>query len=88
MEFVMVWLAISMACAIVAGNKGRSSAGWFVLGLLFSILALLIVVVLPSLKPADAKPTPDTHIKCPDCREFVLRDARVCKHCGCKLIPQ
>jgi DNA-directed RNA polymerase subunit RPC12/RpoP len=34
------------------------------------------------------KPTPETHVKCPDCRELVLRDARVCKHCGCKLISQ
>lgn len=32
--------------------------------------------------------TPDTHVKCPDCRELVLRDARRCKHCGCALIPQ
>lgn len=22
------------------------------------------------------------HIKCPDCREKILKDARVCKHCG------
>lgn len=33
-------------------------------------------------------PTPETHVKCPDCRELVLREARVCKHCGCKLVPQ
>lgn len=32
-------------------------------------------------------PSPDTHVKCPDCRELVLKDARVCKHCGCKLMP-
>ena len=31
---------------------------------------------------------PYTHVKCPDCRELVLRDARKCKHCGCGLIPQ
>lgn len=31
--------------------------------------------------------TPDTHVKCPDCRELVIKDARVCKHCGCKLVP-
>jgi rRNA maturation protein Nop10 len=30
----------------------------------------------------------DTHIKCPDCRELVLRDARKCKHCGVALVPQ
>jgi TM2 domain-containing membrane protein YozV len=33
-------------------------------------------------------PTPQTHVKCPDCCELILKDARVCKHCGCRLIPQ
>ena len=36
----------------------------------------------------EVKPTPATHVRCPDCREFVLKDANVCKHCGCNLIPQ
>ena len=34
------------------------------------------------------KPSARTHVKCPDCRELVLRDARVCKHCKCRLEPQ
>lgn len=34
------------------------------------------------------KATPETHVKCPDCRELVLKDARKCRHCGCPLIPQ
>ena len=34
------------------------------------------------------RPTADTHVKCPDCAELVKREARVCKHCGCKLVPQ
>lgn len=33
-------------------------------------------------------PTPDTHVKCPDCRELVIKDAAKCRHCGAKLIPQ
>ena len=33
-------------------------------------------------------PTPETHSRCPDCKELVLKEARVCKHCGCKLVPQ
>jgi len=32
--------------------------------------------------------TPDTHVKCPDCAELIRREARVCKHCGCRLVPQ
>lgn len=35
-----------------------------------------------------AEPSPETHIRCPECRELVIRDARKCKHCGCALIPQ
>lgn len=27
-------------------------------------------------------------INCPDCRELILRDARVCKHCGYRLLPK
>jgi hypothetical protein len=47
-------------------------------------LALILAGVL--FKPKG--PTRDTHVKCPDCRELVLKEANVCKHCGCKLIPQ
>lgn len=32
--------------------------------------------------------TPDTHVKCPDCRGFVPKEAKVCQHCNCKLVPQ
>ena len=32
-------------------------------------------------------PPPNTHVICPDCRELVFAEARVCKHCGCRLIP-
>lgn len=34
------------------------------------------------------EPTPETHVRCPDCRELVRMDARKCKHCGCALVPQ
>ena len=29
-----------------------------------------------------------THKKCPDCAEYVLIEARVCKHCGFRFEPQ
>ena len=32
--------------------------------------------------------SPDTHVKCPDCRAVIPADARVCQYCGCKLIAQ
>lgn len=32
--------------------------------------------------------TSATHVKCPDCRELIFKDARKCRFCGCELIPQ
>lgn len=37
---------------------------------------------------AEGVATPKTHVRCPDCRELVRKDARKCKHCGTALIPQ
>ena len=93
MEIVIVWFIIAFICAAVAGNKGRSVGGWFVLGMLFSFFALIAVALLGSLKPQQVIingeiATPDTHVRCPDCRELVRADARKCKHCGVNLIPQ
>jgi len=42
-----------------------------------------------ALIPAGSgEPTPETHVRCPDCAELVRREARKCKHCGCALVPQ
>jgi Na+/melibiose symporter-like transporter len=38
----------AIVCAIVAGIKGRNPLGWGILGLFFSILTLIIVLVIPS----------------------------------------
>jgi hypothetical protein len=35
-----------------------------------------------------SKPQPNSHVKCPDCRQFVRKEANRCRHCSCKLIPQ
>ncbi len=36
----------------------------------------------------SSKPHPNTHVKCPDCKGLVRKEATKCRHCGCKLIPQ
>lgn len=91
MEIILIWFACAVVCGIVASSKGRSSFIWFVLGALFSVFALILVIVLPSQRdgPVDPNaPSPYTHVKCPDCREFVFKDAKRCKHCGIPLVPQ
>ncbi|MGB8407227.1 MAG: deoxyribodipyrimidine photolyase [Mycobacterium sp.] len=43
-------IVAAIACAIIAGMKGRSAVGWGIVGLFFSILTLIVVIVIPSKK--------------------------------------
>lgn len=90
MEFVLFLGIFAIIVAIIASNRGRSGFGWFLLSLLISpILAIILLVCLPKLNSSSIPDgvSPSTHVKCPDCAEFVKNEAKVCKHCGCKLIP-
>jgi hypothetical protein len=40
----------AIICAVIASTKGRSAIGWGILGLFFSILTLIVVIVIPSKK--------------------------------------
>lgn len=91
MEYAFFWFIFAVAVGFIASARGRSGFGWFILAMVISpVIAVIIVALIPSIGPAPgqlAAPTPDTHVKCPDCAELVLAEARVCKHCGCRLVP-
>jgi Na+/melibiose symporter-like transporter len=40
----------AIVCAVIAAAKGRSAIGWGLLGLFFSIITLIVVIVIPSKK--------------------------------------
>jgi Na+/melibiose symporter-like transporter len=40
----------AVVCGVVAAIKGRNPFGWGILGLFFSILTLIVIVVIPSKK--------------------------------------
>lgn len=89
MEFIVIfWIVTAGFTMAVAGSKRRSELTWLGLGIVFGPIALLSVGLMPELPRAFDAPTPKTHVKCPDCAELVLREARVCKHCGLRLTPQ
>lgn len=89
MEIFITWFILSILVGLFAGSRGRGSGNWFVVSMLLSpLIGLIFVAVLPNLKELADKPNPDSHVKCPDCAELVLKEAKVCKHCGCRLIPQ
>lgn len=76
MEFFILWIGCGIAAAVVAGNKGRNAAGWFILGFFFGPIALIVALVLSKAGPANDER------KCPFCAEFIKSEAKVCKHCG------
>lgn len=87
-EFPLILLmapVFGLLASFLAKSKGYDYKKWFLLGFVFGIIALIVISFKSEHKPG---PTPETHVKCPDCREFVIKEASVCKHCSCKLIPQ
>ncbi|OBJ03456.1 deoxyribodipyrimidine photolyase [Mycobacterium sp. 1465703.0] len=40
----------AIVCGIIAMMKGRNPLGWGILGLFFSILTLIVVIIIPNKK--------------------------------------
>ena len=75
--------------------KGRIGAGlvWLictVLGYVALVLPGIIIHIICIVNAASGKkssvaddaPSARTHIVCPECAEFVRKEAKKCKHCG------
>jgi hypothetical protein len=79
--YVIVACFSGVISARIAENKGRSVVGWFMLGLLFSLFAVLLVAVSPAIEDSGVTQ------KCPQCAEIVKWEAVKCRYCGTQL-PQ
>jgi hypothetical protein len=51
----LIWLVFGVLSACIAGSKGRSAVGWFFLGLLIPLPALIIICCLSNLKEEAAR---------------------------------
>lgn len=46
----LLLLCLALVVATIAHSRGRNPVGWFLLGIFFSLIALLLVVLLPNLR--------------------------------------
>ena len=94
-KFIKIFTISGQALGMLIGTSldnfyGLHSFGDFAflfgVGIPFAFIGVIIGFSLDYF--LKNQPNEDTHLKCPDCRELIFKDARKCKHCGCKLIPQ
>ena len=97
MEYIIVWIVLSVIVGIIAEVNGRMGFGYFMLSLILSpiIIGILVFGIGKSPEKLKALHAPaggeqasnETHTRCPDCKEIVRKDARKCRHCGSTLTP-
>ena len=47
---LLAWLAFAVFTGWIATQKGRSGCGWFLLGAIFGIFALIGIAIVPSVE--------------------------------------
>lgn len=95
MSIFIFWFGFAFLVGMFASSRGRGGFGWFLLAAIISpLLAFILCAVMENLRDTAAKqaaieslPSDKTHIRCTQCAEFVLPQAKVCKHCGAALTP-
>lgn len=91
--WAMVLAIVYFLPAANAYSKRHSGRAWILVVNLFlgwTLLGWFVALAWSagSAKDAPSAPSSATHVRCPDCAELIRKEARVCRHCGCKLLPQ
>jgi hypothetical protein len=79
MEIFILAVLLGLIPAAIAHGKGHSFFGWWIFGAALWIIALPCSLLL--------KQNHDHEKQCPACREYVVKEANVCKHCRYVFAP-
>jgi len=81
------WFVCAIFTAVIASSRGRSGFGWFVLGALFGIFALIAAAAMPIVAKTEAASGPAASpgmspmIVCPHCNRYIPRSFGTCPNC-------
>lgn len=76
------WFAFSILAGVIASSKGRSGFGFFLLSVFLSPLIGIICALIAQKNEPQKHELKKKRYYCPDCKETIMKDALVCKHCG------
>ena len=86
-----MWLyavVLGVIPGVIARSKGRDFFPWYVYGVLLFIVALVHSLVLPPTSEATAaREGQQGRRPCPQCAEFIMREAHICRFCGASAAP-
>jgi hypothetical protein len=80
---LILWLLMGLCSGLLAAQKGRSAAGFGLLGVVLGPIGILCAAAAT---PANGGPAADLR-ECPHCAESIKRAAKVCRFCGRDVEP-
>ena len=98
----VAWILPIFVSANITQGKGRGSAAGILLGVFLGWIGVLIAALLsrdpsvpapvrPVVAPTSSRPTAQIekalYRECPECKESMRRDARICPHCRSESEP-